>query len=140
MESSPIIIERIYDVPVKKVWKALTDKTEMKKWYFDVSAFKPDVGFEFHFTGGSENKTYLHLCKITEVIPEKKLSHTWRYDGYKGNSLLTFELFPEGDKTRLKLTHSGLESFPHEPDFAKESFQKGWDYIIGISLKDFVET
>jgi uncharacterized protein YndB with AHSA1/START domain len=82
----------------------------------------------------------LHLCKITEVVIGKKLSYSWRYDGYEGNSFVTFELFPEGNKTRLKLTHKGLETFPiNNPDFAKENFIDGWTYITGTSLKEFLE-
>jgi hypothetical protein len=51
---------------------------------------------------------------------------------------VTFELFDEAGKTRLKLTHEGLETFPaSNPDFAKESFTEGWTHIIGKSLKEF---
>ena len=74
------------------------------------------------------------------MVVEKKLSYSWRYEGYPGNSIVTFELFEEGNKARLTLTHEGLETFPnHLADFAKESFAKGWTHIIGTSLKDFVE-
>jgi len=54
---------------------------------------------------------------------------------------VTFELFPEGNKTKVKLTHKGLESFPvtANKDFAKENFMEGWNYIIGTGLKEFVE-
>ena len=34
-----IVIERTYNAPVEKVWKAITDKEEMKQWYFDLDAF-----------------------------------------------------------------------------------------------------
>jgi uncharacterized protein YndB with AHSA1/START domain len=141
MNNEPFIIERTYNAPVITVWKAITDKNEMKQWYFDLAEFRPEVGFEFKFTGGpSPEKQYLHLCKITEVIPGRKLTHSWRYDGYEGNSFVTFELFDEGDKTRLKLTHAGLETFPKEnPDLAKHNFVAGWTDIIGRSLKEFVE-
>lgn len=141
MKEEPFVIERRYSAPVEKVWKAITDKDEMKQWYFDLSEFKPVVGFEFQFTGeGHKGEKYLHLCKITDVVPNKKLTYSWRYDGYEGNSFVTFELFEEGDKTRLKLTHEGLETFPmNNPDFAKESFAEGWTYIVGKSLKEFVE-
>src|SRR5690606_14685401 len=100
----------------------------------------PKVGFEFQFEGGKDGNCYVHLCKITEVIPQKKLTYSWRYQGYEGNSFVTFELFPEGNKTRLKLTHEGLETFPVENrDLAKENFIEGWNSIIGISLREFVE-
>ena len=69
----------------------------------------------------------------------KKLAYTWRYEGFEGDSLVTFELFAEGARTRLKLTHAGLESFPKIPDFARKNFMEGWTSIIGTSLKAFVE-
>ncbi|HSV12177.1 MAG TPA: SRPBCC domain-containing protein [Hanamia sp.] len=139
MNTDPLIIEKNMNAPVKKVWEAITDNDQMRKWYFDISSFKPQLGFEFQFEGGSEAKTYVHLCKITEIIPEEKLQYSWRYADYDGNSLVTFELFPEAEKTRVKLTHEGLETFPADKDFSKENFTNGWTYIIGKSLKDFVE-
>ena len=135
------VIERTYPVTVNRVWKAITNGDEMKLWYFDLPDFKPEVGYEFQFMGGpSEDRQYKHLCKITEVITGRKLTHSWRYEGYEGNTLVTFELFDEGLKTRLKLTHEGLESFPSDnPDLAKANFAEGWTMIIGTSLKEYLE-
>ncbi|MDD8017524.1 MAG: SRPBCC domain-containing protein [Bacteroidota bacterium] len=141
MNNEPFVIDRTYNAPIEKVWRAITDKNEMKQWYFALAEFKAEVGFEFQFTGGpSLERQYLHLCKITEVVPGKKLTYSWRYDGYKGISFVTFELFSEGTKTRVKLTHAGLETFPMEnPDFAAKNFVEGWTDLIGRSLKEFVE-
>ena len=140
MQNEPIVIERMFNAPVNKVWEAISNKDEMKKWYFDLAAFKPEVGFEFNFTAGGNGKEYVHLCKVTEAVVNKKLSYDWRYEGHPGNSNVTFELFPEGDKTRFKLIHEGLDSFrDNGPDFTIESFTAGWDYIINTSLKGFVE-
>ena len=140
MNNTPITIERTFNAPVATVWKALTDKAEMKQWYFDLAEFKPELGFEFSFTAGPPEKEYLHLCKITGVIPGKKISYSWRYDGYEGISFVSFELFAEGEKTRLKLTHEGLETFPaSNTDFAATNFVAGWTSIVGTSLKDYLE-
>lgn len=140
MKNEPYVIERIYNAPVERVWQALTQKEQMKAWYFDLAEFKPEVGFEFKFSGkGKDGETYVHLCRITEVIPYQKLTHSWRYEGYEGDSFVTFELFDEGDKTRLRLTHAGLETFPTIPAFAKENFDQGWTAIIGSSLKNYLE-
>ena len=139
--SEPFVIERTYNAPISTVWKAITDKNDMKQWYFDLAEFKPEVGFEFQFTGGpSPEKQYVHLCTITEVIPGRKLTHSWRYEGYEGKSFVTFELFDEGGKTRLTLTHAGLETFPKEnPDLAKHNFVAGWTDLIGTSLQEYLE-
>lgn len=139
METAPFVIERTYNAKPDRVWQAITDKDKMKEWYFDLKEFKPEAGFEFEFSGGPPEKSYLHLCTVTEVITGKKLTHSWRYDGYAGNSFVTWELFDEGDKTRVKLTHTGLDTFPTEPDFAKENFVMGWTDIVGRSLKEYLE-
>lgn len=141
MKNEPFIIERTYNAPVEKVWNAITDKSEMKQWYFDLAEFKLEVGCEFQFYGGTKEKQWLHLCKITEAVPKEKLTYTWKYDGYTGISYVTFELFAEENKTRLKLTHAGLESFPTDqvPEFKKENFVEGWTDLIGRSLKEFLE-
>jgi uncharacterized protein YndB with AHSA1/START domain len=141
MENNAFVIEQTYQAPNALVWKAISNKDEMKLWYFDLPEFKPEVGSEFQFMGGpAEDRQYKHICKVTEVIPNKKLSYTWCYDGYHGNTLVTFELFDAGDQTKLKLTHEGLETFPVDnPDLAKENFVIGWNWLIGTSLKEFLE-
>ena len=135
----PIIIEKVFRTTPATIWQALTDKEIMKQWYFDLTEFKPEPGFEFRFEGGDECRTFIHICRVTEAIPETKLAYTWQYEGYAGNSLVTFELQPEGENTRLKLTHSGLETLPaDEPALAKANFENGWNHIIGVSLRDFL--
>jgi len=134
-----VIVERILDAPVERVWTALTDVAEMRKWYFDLKEFKPEIGFEFEFVVEHEGNSYHHVCKVTEVIPQKKIAYTWLYKNEPGNSLVTFELFPEGNKTRLKLTHTGIETFPKTPAYARKNFEAGWTAIIGSELKQFVE-
>lgn len=140
MDQEPIIIERTFQVPLEKLWKALTDSEEMKNWYFDLPGFKAEAGYEFTFVGGTPEKSYLHLCKVIEVVHLKKLSYTWRYDGYEGDSLVCFELFALGNQTKLILTHSGLHTFPaSNPDLAKKNFVEGWTDIVGRSLKAYLE-
>jgi uncharacterized protein YndB with AHSA1/START domain len=138
-KEAPLVVERTFDAPVALVWKALTDKEEMKRWYFDVPKFAPVVGLEFGFDVRHEGVEYLHRCRVTEVVPGKKLAYTWRYEGHAGDSLVTFELYAEGKRTRLKLTHEGLETFPKLAAFAKANFVAGWTEIVGTSLKNFVE-
>jgi uncharacterized protein YndB with AHSA1/START domain len=136
MKNRTIIEERLFDVPAGKVWKAITDRDEMARWYFDLREFRAEPGFQFTFTGGpSPEKQYVHLCEVLEVVPERKLSYSWRYEGYEGSSVVTFELLPRGRQTLLKLTHEGLGTFPHDNgDFAITNFEAGWKSIIQSSL------
>lgn len=141
MKQEPVVVEKTVDAPIEKVWKAITDKDQMKQWYFDLDKFELKKGFEFKFAGqGKEGEEYIHLCTITEIIPKKRLQYSWRYQGYPGYSLVTFDLAEVGGKTKVKLTHHGLETFPQETGaFARANFNEGWNHIIGISLPEFLE-
>ena len=134
-----VVVERTFDASMARVWNALTDVEEMRQWYFDLKEFNPEVGFEFEFVVEHEGVKYHHLCRVTEVVPQRKIAYTWRYKGEEGESLVTFELLPDGAKTRLRLTHEGLETFPKTPSFARKNFEAGWAAIVGSELKKFVE-
>lgn len=138
MDNSTVFVEYLIEAAPADVWKALTDKEEMKQWYFTVDDFRPEKDFLFHFNGqGSKGELYRHICLVTEVDPGHKLQHTWRYQDFPGESLVTWELIPEDGATRVQLTHQGLDSFPQDsPDFAKSSFKEGWTQIITVMMAD----
>jgi uncharacterized protein YndB with AHSA1/START domain len=141
LAKTPIIIERVFDAPAEIVWQALTDPNQMKQWYFaPLNSFKPEVGFDTQFNVRHNEKDYLHIWKVTDVVPGKRLSYNWKYGGFPGDSSVTFELFSEGNKTKLKLTHEGLETFIPEsnPGLARGNFVKGWTHCSS-ALKQFVE-
>ena len=134
-----LVFERTFAASVPQVWQAITQPTAMQEWYFDIPDFRAETGREFQFTVEHAGFRYGHQCKITTVIPEQKLAYTWRYEGHAGNSLVTFELFAEGPKTRLRLTHEGLDTFPPLPSFARKNFYNGWTSLLGDGLKTYVE-
>ena len=138
---TPLVVEQVYDASLSKVWKAITDETQMREWYFEtMTTFKPLVGFETEFNVPSNDKDYLHIWKVTEVIPEESISYNWKFGGYSGESLVTFELSKADKMTKLKLTETGIESFPQDnPDFTRESWTEGWNYFICDRLKEFLE-
>jgi PhnB protein len=142
MEENKIVLERIYNAPLPTVWKALTDINQMKQWYFpQLESFEPKEGFETQFNVHHEGKDYYHIWKIKEVVPMKKISVEWKYKDYPGNSLVSFELFTQGNKTRLVLTHEGIETFSPEkyPELAKKNFVEGWTQFMDKELKEFLE-
>ena len=139
MNNNDLIIEKTYNAPIDRVWRALTDPEQMKQWYFDLPGFKAEVGYEFSFVVSNDKHEWSHLCKVTEVKPKKLIAYTWRYDGYGGDSLVRFELFAEGGKTRLVLTHSGLHTFPADVEALKrENFVAGWTEFVNISLAKYL--
>lgn len=137
MDNTPIIVEHTYNAPSDLVWKAIANAEHLKQWWLDVPGFKAEVGYKFDFRGGPEQ--YHHLCEVKEVIEGKKLSYSWRFAEFPGDSLVTWELFPDGDRTRLVLTHSGIETFRGDihPEMKRENFM-GWGHVLDKMLKDFL--
>ena len=42
MHAQPVQLETTFNLPILRVWKALTDKDEMKHWYFNLPEFKAE--------------------------------------------------------------------------------------------------
>jgi uncharacterized protein YndB with AHSA1/START domain len=141
METLPFAIEAEYDVPVGKVWKAIADPDDLRQWYSDLPSFssKVAVPHEFETTDGPD-AINPDKCMAVELIEEKKISYTWKYEVYPGNSLVTFELSGEGTKTKLLFTHQGLETFPvSNPDVARDNIISSWKYMLDTAIKVFLE-
>ena len=137
----PIVVEQTYNAPIAVVWKAITDKDQMRQWFFEpMTDFEPEVGFETEFEVQCEGQNFPHQWKVTEVVPERRIVYEWRYGGYPGDSSVTWELSETRDGTKLKLTHKGHETFSQDnPIFSRESGEAGWGYLLHESLKAFLE-
>lgn len=137
----PIIVEETYRAPVEQVWNALTDVTEMRRWYFDnIPEFKPEAGFETEFIVKSDERTFSHRWKVTEVEPFKSIKYSWEFEGYPGRSTSVFELSEAEGLTKLKLTVEVYEDFPDDiPEFKRESCIGGWKYFLKGNLKRYLE-
>jgi uncharacterized protein YndB with AHSA1/START domain len=133
----PVVMEQVYDAAVDTVWRALSNPQAMRQWYFpQLKTFEPVAGSDFEFT--DDGSQYKKEWRVTEFVTGSKLAHSWNYKGYPGSSEVTFELVPEGEKTRLKLTHTGIGSFPKDPHFARHRFEDGWQQILGRNLREYL--
>lgn len=140
-KNKAIVVEQVLAATVSEVWDAITNLEQMKLWYFNVIPdFEPTVGFETKFNIQVEDRNYMHLWKIIEVIPNKKIAYTWRFEEYPGESLVSFELIEQGDKTLIRVSNEGLESFPQDvPEFTEESCRAGWEFFIQGNLKEYLD-
>ena len=137
----PIIVEQTFNVPIETVWDAITQIDQMRRWFFEnIPSFKPEVGFETQFNVQNQDRNFMHMWRVTEVEPLKKISYNWKYEEYPGDSFVMFELANENNTTKLRLTHQVTESFPQDIlEFLRESGIDGWNYFIRKSLKEFLE-
>ncbi|WP_114749718.1 SRPBCC family protein [Pleomorphovibrio marinus] len=139
-KDKPVVIEQTFEVSIDRLWKALTELKQMRLWFFEnIEAFEPNVGFETRFIVENESRVFPHLWRITEVEPGKRITYNWKYEGYAGNSFVTFELSGGDDCSKLTLTHQITESFPQDiPEFRRESCEEGWKWFIKQRLKDYL--
>lgn len=112
------------------VWMYLIDSKLLAQWLME-NDFKPTVGHEFMFWTkpkvkvGFDGKVY---CKVLEVIPEEKLSYSWR--GGPGNgkitldSVVTWTLTPKDGGTELLLEHTGFKGMRNYLSYF--FMNKGW--------------
>ena len=75
---------------------------------------------------------------VVEAVPPRLFSFRWGYDDGQepgpGNSLLvTFELEPSGEGTRVRMTESGFRERGWEVAVLEEAYREhseGWDYFV----------
>lgn len=71
--NEPVIVEQLFNKSIIEVWSAITEAEQMRQWFFEnIPAFEAKEGFEISFNVQANGRDYLHLWKITEVIPQKK--------------------------------------------------------------------
>ncbi|MPS65350.1 MAG: SRPBCC domain-containing protein [Chryseobacterium sp.] len=137
----PIIVQYKVKAPAEKVWKALTDKDEMKSWYFDIPDFELEIGKIFNFYEPGEERKFHHQGKILKIIPNKKLEHSWSYpDLSDGITTVTWELRQQGEETNVTLIHNDIDQLKElGANFSREAFADGWNGILKQSLKPYLE-
>lgn len=130
-----IRLERTYNFPVDRVWKALADAQAMSQWLMpcDIS---PEVGHKFTFkTDPQRGFDGIVHCEVLEVVPNKKLVFSW-CNG-KMNTQVTFRLEALGETTKLYLEHSGFSSI-FERIFVRQLLRNGWKRKILKQLEVYL--
>ena len=139
-----IVIHRVFDLPITKVWKAFTEPEQFKKWWgpngFTCPSSKMDArvgGKYLNCMRGPDGKEYWSTGVVKEFVPEKKLVITDSFSDEHGNITSASELGMPGDwprellitinldeahsATKLRLIHEGV------PDEMREECIKGWN-------------
>jgi uncharacterized protein YndB with AHSA1/START domain len=119
--SHPRRIEReaVYPHSPERVWRALVEPAELAAWLMP-NDFAAEVGHEFSLETGDAHVGTIR-AEVLEVDEPKLLRCRW--SGGFGDTIVTFELFSEGDGTRLRVVHDGWTE-PVAGEWA--GFDDGW--------------
>ena len=145
-----IRLERTLDAPVETVWRYLTEAELRRQWFMGGTDATPGGEFALlndHGNLSDEDVPYPEDYapykgrtwdeKVIRFEPPRLLETT--FQGGK-NGRVTFELFPDGDRSRLVVTHSGITTPSGFQDFGG-----GWnshmivlrERLAGRSVKNF---
>ena len=124
-----LMLNRVINAPVEVVYAAWTDPAMLRRWLAPGNATVVRAVAEVS-VGGTflvemrtpDGKTWLTRGVYREVVPLRRLVHTWRWEGSDIETLVTVEFEPESDsRTRLTLTHSRFAR-----DEARDEHEQGW--------------
>jgi len=145
-----IRLERVLDAAPETVWRYLTEADLRREWFMGGTDAHAEGEFDLivdHDNLSTDEVPYPESyaefkgARMTEKVirfdPPRLLETT--FQGSK-NGNVTYELFPEGERTRLVLTHSGITSGTGAQDFGS-----GWnshltvlqEKLAGRSVKNF---
>jgi uncharacterized protein YndB with AHSA1/START domain len=118
---STLVFVRLLRHPPPKVWAALTDPGQLRRW----APFEPDRGLAttgpavLRMTDGQTTEEF--PANVLRAVEPELLEYTW------GEDLLRWELAPQGTGTRLTLRHT-VESPEWMPRVAA-----GWHLCLVVA-------
>ncbi|MRS03869.1 SRPBCC domain-containing protein [bacterium] len=142
---SDLVVTRVFDAPVERVWQAWTDPKHLSLWWgpkdFTAPAIQLDLregGKYLYCMRGPDGKDYWTTGTFQEIVPLKRLVYTDSFSDEHGNIVPASYYGMEGDfplemvvtvlfeelpgKTKMILKHSGMPE-----DENKEMTGQGWN-------------
>jgi uncharacterized protein YndB with AHSA1/START domain len=121
-----LVIERVFQHPPQKLWRALTENPLIAQWLMN-NDFEPVVGRRFQFRSEPvPNWNGIIDSEVLVVEPNKKLSYSWGSLGLE--SVVVWTLTPAEGGTHLRMEHSG---FRPDQQQAYKGANYGWQKFIG---------
>ena len=124
-----LTLHRVIDAPVEAIYAAWTDPAMLRRWLAPGNATVVRAVAEVTVGGtflvemrAADGTRWLTRGLYKEVVPNRRLVHTWRWEGSDIETLVTVEFEPESaGRTRLTLTHSRFVE-----DEARDKHEHGW--------------
>ncbi len=148
-DQDAIVTEIEIAAPPERVFQALTDGAQLKRWFSDpscpVKSWEMDARLGGRYGYATEkgsvvvNNVTEFEChgEILEYDPPHVLVYTWIanwHDDVERRTVVRWELSPISLGTHVKVTHSGLAHLP----VARKDYTGGWPGVLEM-LKKFVE-
>jgi uncharacterized protein YndB with AHSA1/START domain len=121
--ADPVIVERRVAAPPERVFAYFTDSAKWTAWQGTEAEIelRPGASWRVNVTGDG-----FASGQVVDVIPIRRVVFTsgWEQNSpvLPGSTTVTIDLVPDGDGTRIRLTHSDL------PSDQVELHRAGWEH------------
>jgi uncharacterized protein YndB with AHSA1/START domain len=118
--------EIVVDATPATIFPFLSEREQLLKWIGTDADIDPRPGGVYKVLVGGKHPS---LGEFVEVVPDRKVAFTFGWDepGHPipaGSTRIEISLVPEGEKTRIRLVHSGL------PADAVADHTQGWEHYL----------
>jgi uncharacterized protein YndB with AHSA1/START domain len=133
-EKRTIVKEVEVAAPLEAVWKALTDGTELGRWFPLEATVEAGVGGKVRLSWGPEFEA---TSPLTIWEPNKRIG--WESALPSGNPLtMEFSVEARGGKTLVRVTQSGFSSGSEWDEEFFDSTNYGWGFML-FNLREYLE-
>ncbi len=103
-----ISMDELFPVPIERVWHALTDVRMIERWLMSTDGYEARVGVRFTLRETPRADCAGQVeCEVLELSSPHRMVWSWRGAEDPASTRLLIELASEGERTRLKLRHTG---------------------------------
>lgn len=133
-----IVIKKIFNQPLHKVWDSISDKTALSKWLMKTNDFELTVNHEFLFTteprGNFDGKI---KCKVISFKENEELYYSWKAAGMIEPTYVRWTIKEIGkNETSLQLEHFGFQGF--KGWMTKHLLNAGWKKLLTKKLLNYL--
>ena len=125
-----IHIERIFNAPRERVWKAMTDPKLVAQWWgrgnkVVIERMEVERGGHWRFVEHSDGGTHGFEGRYREVTPPERVVQTFEWDGMPGHTVLETVTLEDLGDGRTKVVNVSLFFTTEERDGMLQSGMEG---------------
>jgi uncharacterized protein YndB with AHSA1/START domain len=116
-----IRVERVFDAPRDRVWRAFTDPALVAQWWgrgnkLVIERMEVERGGHWRFVEHSPDGVDGFEGRYREVTPQERLVYTFEWDGMPGHVIVETATFEELGDGRTRVVTMSLFHTPEERD------------------------
>ena len=125
-----IRIERIFDAPRERVWRAFTERDLVAQWWgrgneLEIETFECERGGHWRFVEHGPDGAHGFEGRFREVTKPERIVQTFEWDGMPGHTVLETAEFEDLGDGRTRVVNTSLFFTTEERDGMLQSGMEG---------------